>query len=147
MEFRKRMKNQLTFKIQDFSGWTMFIFGLLAILLGLVGLIRPEWTLTLLNFNIIERIQRADTDYTLVFVTASSMASFNMGIYYILAVFSNFKPFYAWTVPFRVVTFSVFLLAVLSNLAPLAFIGVALWELTGALFTGVALYLERRKKA
>ena len=141
------MKNHLSFKIQDFSGWTMFIFGLLAILLGLVGLIRPEWSLALLNFEVVERTQRAAADYTLVFVTASSMASFNMGIYYILAVFSNFKPFYAWTVPFRVVTFSVFLLAVLSNLAPLAFIGVALWELTGALFTGVALYLERRKKA
>jgi hypothetical protein len=73
------------------------------------------------------------------------MASFNMGIYYILAVFSDFKPFYRWTVPFRVLTFTVFSLAILSGLAPAGFVGVAVWELAGALLTGLALYLDGRK--
>ena len=31
-----------TLRIRDASGWTMFIFGALAFLLGLLGLIRPE---------------------------------------------------------------------------------------------------------
>jgi hypothetical protein len=139
------MKNFSEYRIRDFSGWTMFIFGALAFLLGLVGLIRPEWTLALVGFEVIERTQRVGADYTLVFVTASSMASFNMGIYYMLAVLNNFKAFYLWTVPFRVVTFIVFLLAVFSGLAPLGFIGVAAWELVGAVLTGLALYFEGRK--
>jgi uncharacterized membrane protein HdeD (DUF308 family) len=29
-------------RIQNMSSWTMFIFGILAVALGLVGLIRPE---------------------------------------------------------------------------------------------------------
>lgn len=139
------MSKNFSLKIQDFSGWTMFVFGALALLLGLVGLIRPEWSLALIGFEAIERAQRVSADYTLVFVTASSMASFNMGIYYILAVFSNFKPFYRWTVPFRVVTFCIFSFAVFSGLAPFGFIGVAAWELTGAILTGIALYLEKQK--
>lgn len=139
------MKNFSEYRIRDFSGWTMFIFGALAFLLGLVGLIRPEWTLALVGFEVIERTQRVGADYTLVFVTASSMASFNMGIYYMLAVLNNFKAFYLWTVPFRVVTFIVFLLAVFSGLAPMGFIGVAAWELVGAVLTGLALYFEGRR--
>ena len=39
-------------------------------------------------------------DASEMFLIASLMASFNMGVYYILAVFSDFKPFYRWTVPF-----------------------------------------------
>lgn len=139
------MKNFSEYRIRDLSGWTMFIFGALAFLLGLVGLIRPEWTLALVGFEVIERAQRVGADYTLVFVTASSMASFNMGIYYMLAVLNNFKAFYLWTVPFRVVTFIVFLLAVFSGLAPMGFIGVAAWELVGAVLTGLALYFEGRR--
>ena len=70
---------------------------------------------------------------------ASSMASFNMGVYYILATLNDFKPFYRWTVPFRCVTFLVFTTAALTGLAPLRFIGVGAWELTGAIATGLAL--------
>ena len=135
-----------SYKVRDASGWTMFVFGVLALLLGLLGLIWPELTLRLLNFPILERASRPDGDFTITFLTASSMASFNMGVYYILAVFSNFKPFYRWTVPFRGLTFTVFTLAALSGTAPLGFIGVAVWELIGAISTGLALYLEGRKK-
>src|SRR4026207_2181826 len=72
-------------KIRDASGWTMFIFGVLAFLLGFVGLIRPEWLLSILGFNVLDRAERVAGDYTLVFLIASSMASFNIGAYYILA--------------------------------------------------------------
>ncbi len=131
-------------KIRDISGWTMFIFGFLAFVLGLVGLIRPEWVLSMLGFAVIERAQRAAGDYTIVFMTTSSMASFNMGIYYMLSALNNLKKFYFWTVPFRLVTFSVFTLATLQGIAPMRFIGVALWEGFGALATGIALYIENR---
>lgn len=134
-------------KIRDASGWTIFIFGVLAFVLGLIGLIRPEILLSLLGFEVIERAQRAASDYTIVFMTASSMASFNIGIYYILAAWNDVKIFYRWTVPFRILTFIVFTTLVVLNIAPQRFIGVGIWELVGALATGTALYVENKTSA
>jgi Na+-driven multidrug efflux pump len=131
-------------KIRDAAGWTMFIFGILALVLGLIGLIRPEILLSLLGFNVIERAQRSAGDYTIVFMVASSMASFNIGIYYILAALNDVKIFYRWTVPFRMVTFVVFTSVVILGIAPNRFLGVGIWELVGALSTGIALYKESR---
>jgi Na+-driven multidrug efflux pump len=132
-------------KIRDASGWTMFIFGALAFLLGLIGLIRPEILLSILGFEVVERAQRAASDYTIVFMTASSMASFNMGIYYVFAALNDVKIFYRWTVPFRVVTFVVFTAIVMAGIAPKPFFGVAAWELAGAIATGIALGKEVKK--
>ena len=134
-----------TWKIRDASGWTMFIFGVLALLLGFLGLIRPESLLSILGFTVLDRAARVAGDYTLVFLIASSMASFNIGAYYILAALNDLKPFYRWTVPFRCVTPVVFTIAVLSGLAPVRFLGVAAWELSGAIATGLALWYENRK--
>jgi Na+-driven multidrug efflux pump len=132
-------------KIRDASGWTMFIFGVLAFLLGFLGLIRPELLLSILGFTMLDRAARAAGDYTLVFMIASSMASFNIGAYYILAALNDLKPFYKWTVPFRCVTPVVFTIAVLTGLAPVRFLGVAAWELSGAIATGLALWQENKK--
>jgi Na+-driven multidrug efflux pump len=132
-------------KIRDASGWTMFIFGVLALLLGFLGLIRPEWLLSILGFTVLDRAERVAGDYTLVFLIASSMASFNIGAYYILAALNDLKPFYKWTVPFRCVTPTVFTIAVLAGLAPVRFLGVAAWELSGAIATGLALWYENKK--
>ncbi|MCF6278621.1 MAG: hypothetical protein L3J16_07735 [Anaerolineales bacterium] len=131
-------------KIRDASGWTIFVFGVLALLLGLLGLIKPELTLSFLGFEIVERTQRVSGDFTVIFILASSMASFNMGVYYILAALNDVKIFYRWTVPFRALTFTVFITTVLLKIAPLPFIGVGLWELTGAIATGIALFMEKR---
>lgn len=134
-----------TLKIRDASGWTMFIFGALALLLGLLGLIRPELLLSILGFTVLDRAARVVGDYTLVFMIASSMASFNMGVYYILAALNNVKQFYKWTVPFRGVTFVVFTIAALTGLAPMRFLAVGLWELAGAIATGLTLWRENQK--
>ena len=131
-------------KIRDAAGWTIFIFGILAFLLGLVGLIRPEILLSILGFEVVERSQRAASDYTIVFMTASSMASFNMGVYYMLASLNDVKAFYRWTVPFRVVTFTVFTVIVIAGIAPMRFLGVGIWELAGAVATGIALAREKK---
>jgi hypothetical protein len=129
-------------KIRDASGWTIFIFGVLASVLGLIGLIRPEVLLSLLGFDVIERGGRAVGDYTIVFMTASSMASFNIGVYYILAALNDVKIFYRWTVPFRTLTFIVFTVLSLTGVAPMRFIAVGAWEVIGAISTGIALYYE-----
>lgn len=133
-----------TLKLRDTSGWTMFVFGVLALLLGLLGLIRPELLLSILGFTVLDRAARAPGDYTLVFMIASSMASFNMGVYYILAALNDFTPFYRWTVPFRCLTFLVFTFAVLTQLAPTRFIAVGAWELVGAIATGLALRFDKK---
>ena len=134
------------FKIRDASGWTIFIFGLLALLLGLAGLVSPETLLSLLGFTPLDRASRAAGDYTLLFLTASALASFNMGAYYILAALNDVKQFYKWTVPFRGITFIVFTLAVITQLAPARFFGVGAWELAGAVATGLALKSETKTK-
>ena len=132
-------------KIKDASGWTMFVFGAIALLLGLLGLLRPELLLSILGFTVLERAARVPGDYTLVFMIASSMASFNIGVYYILAALNDLKPFYKWTVPYRGLTFLVFTTIVVVGLAPTRFIAVGAWELTGAIATGIALYSENKK--
>jgi hypothetical protein len=132
-------------KIRDASGWTIFVFGVLAFVLGFIGLIRPEILLSILGFEVIERASRAAGDYTIVFMTASSMASFNIGIYYVLAALNDVKIFYRWTVPFRTLTFIVFTTIVLLGIAPQKFLGVAIWELVGAIATGIALYYENKQ--
>jgi hypothetical protein len=68
-----------------------------------------------------------------------------MGVYYILASLHNMKAFYWWTVPFRMVTFIVFTGVVINGIAPQGFIGVGLWELAGAILTGVALIYEHNR--
>ena len=132
-------------KIRDASGWTMFIFGIMAFLLGALGIIKPELQLSMLGFEVVERAARASSDYTLTFMTAASMASVNVGIYYVLAALNDVKIFYRWTVPFRGLTFIVFTTIVILGIAPLKFIGVPIWELTGAIATGIALAREKQK--
>ncbi|GII54067.1 hypothetical protein Pth03_24560 [Planotetraspora thailandica] len=130
---------------RSLSGWTMAVFGFMALVLGLVGLVAPDAQLAMVGFVSIGAEQRASGDYTRVFMTASSMASVNMGVYYVLAAAVDFRPFFFWTVPFRVVTFTVFTTLVLADVAPDSFLGVGLWEGLGALVTGAALWHERRR--
>jgi hypothetical protein len=140
------MRN-FAFRIRDTSGWTIFIFGSMALLFGLIGLLKPEAIFAVLGVASIDRAQRAAGDLTLPFLAASSMASFNMGAYYILAALNDQKAFYSWTVPFRGVTFTVFTILVLTGLAPIGWIGIAIWELCGGIATGLALHFEKQRPA
>jgi hypothetical protein len=79
-------------------------------------------------------------------MAASSMASLNMGVYYLLAAAQDWKAFFAFTVAFRLVTFTVFTLLIVVGPAPDGFFGVALWEGLGAVATGAALLWERRRR-
>ncbi|MFJ2742301.1 hypothetical protein ACIO3O_21865 [Streptomyces sp. NPDC087440] len=125
----------------------MAVFGLLATALGVVGLVAPDAQLALMGFAPIPDGQRAAGDHTLMFLTASSMAAVNMGVYYVLAALADWRAFFRWTVPFRLLTFTVFTLAVVTGRAPAGFLGVGIWEGVGALATGIALRAEARKAA
>ncbi|QOV41227.1 hypothetical protein IM697_21290 [Streptomyces ferrugineus] len=123
----------------------MAVFGLLAAVMGLVGLVAPDALLRLMGFTPVMGPGRGTGDHTLVFVTASSMAALNMGVYYVLAALCDWKAFFRWTVPFRLLTCAVFTLAVIGGRAPAGFLGVGLWEGIGALVTGAALRHESRR--
>jgi hypothetical protein len=120
----------------------MAVFGLLATSLGLVGLVAPDAQLALMGFAPEPGTTRADGDHTLTFLTASSMAAVNMGVYYVLAALADWKSFFRWTVPFRLLTCMVFTLAVFTGRAPTGFLAVGVWEGLGALATGFALRKE-----
>ncbi len=124
----------------------MFIFGLLAFALGLIGLKSPKTLLKQMGFKASDPQDRQEHDYTHVFMMTSSMASTNMGIYYMLAAILNVRRFFYWTVPFRVLTFVVFTTAVFKKTVPLKFITVPVWELIGALLTGWALWQEKSRQ-
>ncbi len=124
------------------SGWTMAVFGVLAAALGAVGLVSPDAQLSLLGLT--APGGRGSGDHTSAFVTASSTAALNMGVYYVLAELADWRAFFGWTVPFRLLTCAVFTAAVVTGRAPEAFLGVAAWEGLGALVTGAALRRERR---
>jgi hypothetical protein len=126
------------------AGWTIAVFGALAVIMGAVGLLRPHTLLGVLGF--VEPSMRGPGDYTEIFLAASSMASFNMGVYYLLAAVQDWSAFFRFTVVFRLVTFTVFSLLVLVGPAPDEFLGVALWEGLGAAATGVALGWESRRR-
>ncbi|MEU2493391.1 hypothetical protein [Streptomyces sp. NPDC007883] len=133
---------------RSLAGWTMAVFGVLAAVMGLVGLVSPNLLLTVLGLETGgEPALTAVGDHTAAFATASSMAALNMGVYYVLAALSDWKPFFRWTVPFRLLTFAVFGLAVLTGRAPTPFLGVAMWEGLGALATGLALRYDARRTA
>lgn len=125
------------------AGWTIAVFGVLALLMGAVGLLWPEALLRVLGFEVPER--RAAGDHTGTFVMASSMASFNMGVYYLLATATEWRAFYRFTVVFRLVTFTVFSIAVLADIAPGRFFGVAAWEGVGAVASAVGLWWDARR--
>ncbi|MGI5212934.1 hypothetical protein [Plantactinospora sp. CA-290183] len=127
------------------AAWTIAVFGALAVLLGAAGLVRPESLLALLGFEVLPPAERMPGDHTRTFVTASSMASFNMGVYYLLAARMDWRPFFRFTVAFRLLTFAVFTALVLTDTAPPRFLGVAAWEGAGAVATGVGLWLDRRR--
>ncbi|WP_236241205.1 hypothetical protein [Streptomyces sp. CC228A] len=139
-------RDPFRFRPRSASGWTMAVFGLLATSLGVVGLLSPDALLASMGFAPVPEGQRADGDHTLVFLTASSMAAVNMGVYYLLAALADWRAFYRWTVPFRLLTCAVFTAAVLAGRAPAGFLGVGAWEGLGALATWAALRYDDRRR-
>jgi len=125
---------------------TIFVFGLMAIIAGLIGLVSPELMLRLMNVPILDRTLRQQGDYTIVLLLASSVASLNMGIYYLLAAWNQWREFYKFTVVFRLVTVVVFFLAVINDHAPNGSIGIAVWELLGAFVTGITLWYDSNRR-
>jgi hypothetical protein len=123
------------------------VFGVMAVAVGAVGLVSPDAMLALLGFEVLAADARATGDHTRLFVVASSMASFNMGVYYLLAAATEWRAFFRFTVAFRLLTWAVFGTLVVADAAPVRFLGVALWEGAGAVATGFGLAYDARRAA
>lgn len=120
----------------------MAAFGACALVMGVTGLLAPGVLLGLLGAA--DPQVRAPGDHTRAFLAASSTASLNMGAYYLLAAAADWRAFFRWTVPFRLLTCAVFTGAVLVGTVPAGFLGIGLWEGAGAAATGYALLREGR---
>ncbi|WP_424858410.1 hypothetical protein [Streptomyces sp. SAI-170] len=123
----------------------MAVFGVLAAAMGVMGLVAPDALLGSMGLATAPDSGRTEADHTTAFVTASSMAALNMGVYYVLAALSDWRAFFRWTVPFRLLTCTVFTLAVIGDRAPAAFLGVGAWEGLGAVATAFALRRDGRR--
>ena len=110
----------------------------MAAVFGAAGLVAPDVVAGSTGFTSVSGAGR-------VYLAASSMASLNMGVYYLVAAATEWRPFFLFTVPFRLLTFTVFSLLVVTDVAPVQFLGVALWEAAGAAATGLALRHDRRR--
>jgi hypothetical protein len=124
-------------RIRNYSNLTMFVFGAMSFVMGVLGLVRPTMLLDLVG---LEQVLGNSP-----FLITSSVAAVNMGAYYVLASLADLRAFFRWTVPFRLLTFSVFTGGVLLGTAPSGVLKLGLWELAGALLTGAALLVEARK--
>lgn len=113
------------------AAFSMLVFGVLIAMMGMTGLMVPQFLLTILGFS--------SSSTTQIFVMASSQASLAMGLYYILAAVNETREFHQWSVPLRIINFAVFTSMVGFGAAPPRWLMVACLELTGALATGIAL--------
>lgn len=121
------------------AGWTITVFGAMAALFGVVGLLSPATVQASVGFGTVGPDGRT-------FMAASPMASLNMGVYYLVAAATEWRPFFRFTVPFRLLTFTVFTGLVVTDVAPGGFAGVAAWEAAGAIATGLGLWRDARRR-
>ncbi len=119
----------------DLAALTMLVFGVIIIVSGMAGLVMPQLLLHMLGLPA--------GGATPIFVMATSQASLAMGLYYLLVAANNDRMFMRWSVPLRLINFSVFATMILFGVAPLQWSLVAALELVGALATGNALRFGR----
>jgi hypothetical protein len=125
------------------SGWTVSVFGVLALIMGVLGLISPDIQFGMMGFEILDK--RPPGDYTPAVVATTSIAAVNMGVLYLLGVAKDWPGFIAFTVAARLFMCAGFIVLIVAGKAPDAFIGAALWEGLGAAATGAAMWWDSRR--
>lgn len=125
------------------SGWTVSVFGVLAVIMGVLGLIRPDIQFGVIGFELLD--MRSPGDYTPAVMATTSLAAVTMGVFYLVGVAMCWPGFIAFTVAARLFMCAGFIVLILAGQAPAAFIGAALWEGLGAATTGTALWWDNRR--
>ncbi|WP_434422240.1 hypothetical protein [Nannocystis pusilla] len=128
---------------RSFSGWSVAVFGVLAVLLGLLGLLSPDSQFDMMGFERVDH--RGPGDYTPTVVATTSIAAINMGALYVLGVALAWPGFIAFTVAARLFMCLGFVALMAAGRAPDVFVGAAIWEGLGAAITAAGMAWDSRR--
>eukprot|EP00698_Gefionella_okellyi_P000201 TRINITY_DN10175_c0_g2_i1.p1 TRINITY_DN10175_c0_g2~~TRINITY_DN10175_c0_g2_i1.p1 ORF type:complete len:150 (+),score=19.34 TRINITY_DN10175_c0_g2_i1:61-510(+) len=119
---------------------SMFVFGLTALVNGVLGILFEDTYARTFNLGIINNVLDSPL------LRAANVAAFNMGWYYVLCALAGNKFFFAITVPFRCVTFALFSITAWQQggATGRTMLMTAVIELAGALWTAWGLLYDRR---
>lgn len=117
------------------SALSVFIFSLYLLLIGAGLALVPNMLLAWFGLAATQE----------VWIRVVGMLVFILGVYYLLAARTGFKPFFQWTVYGRMAGSVAYLALVLFKLAPAIFIWFAIVDLLTALWTYHCLRTEGRQ--
>lgn len=119
------------------ADWTIVIYGLLALILGVIGLAKSDLQFRMMGIEPAQR--REEGDLTLASFGASSVAAINMGVLYTVGTLLHWRGFPIFTLYARSLMGIGFIFMMATGRAPRQFKGAAIWEFAGVIITGAAM--------
>ncbi|WP_394619712.1 hypothetical protein JNUCC0626_11605 [Lentzea sp. JNUCC 0626] len=126
------------------ADWTVAVAGVIAFGLGVLGLVDQDSQLSAVG---LDPAAHPAADPLRVTMTSASVAALNTGAVYVLGVAQGWRWLPALTVATRTAQAAGFLVMIATGVAPVSYVGAAVWEAAGAVITAGALLWERRKSA
>ncbi|MET9224262.1 hypothetical protein [Lentzea sp. NPDC003310] len=142
MEIFSKAREQL-FRERGAAGWTVGVAGVIALGLGVLGLLNQDAQLAAVG---LEPAAYPADDPLRVTMTSTSIAAVNTGALYVLGVAKGWSWFPAVTVATRSAQAAGFLTMIALGKAPTSYVGAAVWEAAGAVITAGALWWDRRSR-
>jgi hypothetical protein len=131
------------FTTHSVAGWTVGAAGLIALTMGVVGLVAPESQRRALGLA----DPAAGGEHLTAVLASTSAASVNNGLLYVLAVAKGWSWFPGYTVVARVLMGTGLAVRVATGRAPRSFAAAAVWEGLGAALTAGAIWWDRSRAA
>jgi len=129
------------FQTRSKAGWTVGAAGLIALTLGVAGLVNQDSQLRALGVD--PKAIPAD-DPLRVTMTSSSVAAVNNGAAFMMGVAKSWPWFPHFTVATRAAQAVGFLARIATGRAPRSYLSAAIWEAGSAALTAGAILLDRR---
>ena len=129
------------FQTHTKAGWTVGAAGLIALTLGVAGLVNQDSQLRVLG---VDPSKIPADDPLRITMTTSSVASVNNGAAFVLGVAKSWSWFPHFTVATRSAQAIGFLAKIATGRAPKSYLSAAIWEAAGAAITAGAIWLDHR---
>lgn len=129
------------FQSRSRAGWTVGAAGLIALGLGVAGLVNQDAQLRAVG---LDPGEYPHDDPLRVTMATSSVAAINNGAVYLVGTARSWPWFPALTVAARSAQAVLFLSRIARGRAPRAYLGAAIWEAAGAAITAAAMVWDRR---
>ncbi len=126
------------------TGRTVLVLGVLALSMGLLGLVNPAAQFALMGFQLVT--ERGPGDYTPALLTITSLASVNVAILYLVGAVKAWPGFVLCAIITRLGMAAALTTLVLTGRGPNAFAGAAAWEGLGAAVLVLTSGWERKKR-